>query len=301
MKFLHTFAFVLFLSSVGFASAAREDEVTTHTGTGKTSETACKAARQLASGDGVTGGECRCQFNGRVHICMSDSIVAHDGSRAVSVVEFTPIKPGARVVKAKPSRPAQCDDLVKYRDTDLVSDIDAAMKRFTAARDSLDVLRPLRQEVKRAKLLNPTVDAAHKLTLELKRSANLVSDLLGMMPAAEAAAKGARGFAAIALSKNTERNVAFSMTGEVDSWLAAEIIGMVPTIGSGLKAFYNFADNSAAIEMNQAESSATIDAIDRNLAQVERLLQKQEALLNDSRTQTKLINKVKADIDLKCS
>lgn len=299
MKSLCIFLLAFCLHGVGFAAApSSSDEVTTHTGTGKTSEGACKAAQQLASGNGAAGGECRCQFNGRVHICMSDSRVAQGGAPA-AVIEFTPVKPGARVVKAASARPPQCDELIKYRDTSLVGDIDSAIRGFTAARDSLEVLRPLRQELNRAKLVHPTVDVAHKLTLELKATANLLSDLIGMTTVADGAAKAATGFAAVVLSKGSEGSVAF-LTGEINSWLRAEAFGLIPLIGTTLKTFYNLHENLDAMAKNEAESKATIDSIDRNVAQLERLFRKQEALLNDARTQAKLVNKVKADIDRKC-
>lgn len=275
------------------------EEVTTHRGTGKTSEIACQAARQLASGEGVGAGECRCQFNGRVHICMSDSVIAHGGAKAPVVVEFTPVKPGSRVVKQQTARPKQCDDLIRYRDTSLVGDIDSAIRGFTAARDSLEVLRPLRQELNRARLVNPTIDMAHKLTLEVKTTANLIQDVLGMTTVAEGTAAATTGLTAVLLSKGTEGGTAL-LTGEINSWLIAEATALVPGIGPTLKAFYNLHENLDAIAKNEAESKATIDTIDRNVAQLERLFRKQESLLNDSRTQARLVNKVKAEIDRKC-
>lgn len=295
MKSISVILFACCVHGLAFGA----EEATTHRGTGKTSEIACQAARQLASSEGIAAGECRCQFNGRVHICMSDSVIGHGGAKGPIAIEFTPVKPGKRVIKPQTTRPKQCDDLIRYRDTSLVSDIDSAIRGYAAARDSLDVLRPLRQELNRARLVHPTIDLAHKLTLEVKTSANLIQDMLGMSTVAGAAANATTGLTAALLSSKTEGSVAL-MTGEINSWLIAEATALVPGIGPTLKMFYNLHENLDAIASNEVESKATIDTIDRNVAQLERLFRKQEALLNDSRTQAKLINKVKAEIDRKC-
>lgn len=198
------------------------------------------------------------------------------------------------------AKPANCATLLKVRDTTLAQDVGYAISRYTAATKSLEVLAPLKREALEQLKTSPKVDAAIKLSLALKTAANAVGDILGISPATEAASASATGFAGIVLSKQTDLSLA-TLSGDLDSWVKAEALAMVPVIGAGLKATYNFYGNLQALKEADLDGKTIAAENARNIATLENLLHKQEALLKDSDWRVKMINEARATIDKRCN
>jgi hypothetical protein len=219
--------------------------------------------------------------------------------------------PGASTVSkagdpAKPTKPesktkpANCAALVKYRDTQLAKDFEFAIKHYKAASQSLEVLAPLKKEVLEQKAKLPTVDTALKLTLALKTAANAIGDILGLSPVTETVTATTGKFAAIVLSKQTGLNLAV-LTDDVDSWVQAEALGLIPGIGSALKASYNLYDNLTALKQAELDGKTVVLENAKNIDALEKLLRQQEAMLKNSHWQIKVVNEARAVIDQTCN
>lgn len=215
----------------------------------------------------------------------------------------TASKAGDQAKSTKPeskTKPANCAALVKYRDTQLAKDFEFAIKHYTAASQSLDVLGPLKKEVLEQKASLPSVDTALKLTLALKTAANSIGDILGLSPVTQTVTTTTGKFAAIVLSKQTDLNIAV-LTDGVDSWVQAEALGLIPGIGSALKASYNLYDNLTALKQAELDGKTVVLENAKNIEALEKLLRQQEAMLKNSHWQMKVVNEARALIDQTCN
>jgi hypothetical protein len=203
----------------------------------------------------------------------------------------------AKPTKPEPKpKPANCAALVKYRDTQLAKDFEFAIKHYKAASQSLEVLGPLKKEVLEQKANLPSVDTALKLTLALKTAANAIGDILGLSPVTQTVTTTTGKFAAIVLSKQTDLNLAV-LTDGVDSWVQAEALGLIPGIGSALKASYNLYDNLTALKQAELDGKTVVLENAKNIEGLEKLLRQQEAMLKNSNWQIKVVNEARAVID----
>jgi hypothetical protein len=198
------------------------------------------------------------------------------------------------------NKPANCSALVKYRDTQLAKDLGFAIKNYKAASQSLELIAPLKKEVLEQKAKLPSVDTALKLTLALKTAANAIGDILGLSPVTETVTASAGKFAAVVLSKQTDLNVAV-LTDDVDSWVQAEALGLIPGIGSALKASYNLYGNLTALKQAELDGKTVVLENAKNIESLEKLLRKQEAMLKSSDWRIKMVNEARAAIDQTCN
>lgn len=207
----------------------------------------------------------------------------------------------AKPTKPEPKpKPANCAALVKYRDTQLAKDFEFAIKHYKAASQSLEVLGPLKKEVLEQKANLPSVDTALKLTLALKTAANAIGDILGLSPVTQTVTTTTGKFAAIVLSKQTDLNLAV-LTDGVDSWVQAEALGLIPGIGSALKASYNLYDNLTALKQAELDGKTVVLENAKNIEGLEKLLRQQETMLKNSNWQIKVVNEARAVIDQTCN
>ncbi len=207
----------------------------------------------------------------------------------------------AKPTKPEPkTKPANCAALVKYRDTQLAKDFEFAIKHYKAASQSLEVLGPLKKEILEQKANLPSVDTALKLTLALKTAANAIGDILGLSPVTQTVTTTTGKFAAIVLSKQTDLNLAV-LTDGVDSWVQAEALGLIPGIGSALKASYNLYDNLTALKQAELDGKTVVLENAKNIEGLEKLLRQQEAMLKNSNWQIKVVNEARAVIDQTCN
>ncbi len=215
----------------------------------------------------------------------------------------TASKAGDQAKPTKPeskTKPANCAALVKYRDTQLAKDFEFAIKRYKAASQSLEVLGPLKKEVLEQKANLPGVDTALKLTLALKTAANAIGDILGLSPVTQTVTTTTGQFAAIVLSKQTDLNLAV-LTDGVDGWVQAEALGLIPGIGSALKASYNLYDNLTALKQAELDGKTVVLENAKNIEVLEKLLRQQEAMLKRSDWQVKMVDEARALIDQTCN
>ncbi len=269
---------------------------TQHTGTGLSREKACILAQSKASMGGQTAGECACKIRGNnIHVC--DSASTKPGARIASTPPLT-LESRPQPPKVQP-RPAQCGTMVKYRDTKLADDLNEAIKHYSAASKSLELLTPIKQQSIRLQKGQPLFNDAYKLMLSLKTAATAIGDIMGLLPGTGMAVKTATGFAGKILSSQAELSVSV-LTGEVDSWVATEALGLVPGLGAGLKAAYNFGENLNALKDADEEGRAILIGINQHVSGLERLIRKQDELLKANNFYLKMLNLVKNDIDAMC-
>ncbi len=202
--------------------------------------------------------------------------------------------------QAKPTKPANCAGLVKYRDTQLAKDFEFAIRHYKAASQSLELIAPLKKEVLEQKAKLPSVDTALKLTLALKTAANAIGDILGLSPVTQTVTTTTGKFAAVVLSKQTDLNVAV-LTDDVDSWVQAEALGLIPGIGSALKASYNLYGNLTALKQAELDGKTVVLENAKNIESLEKLLRQQEAMLKSSDWRIKMVNEARAAIDQTCN
>ena len=216
----------------------------------------------------------------------------------------TASKAGDPAKSTKPeskTKPANCATLVKYRDTQLAKDFEFAIKHYKAASQSLERLAPLKKEVLEQQANLPTVDKALKLTLALKTAANAIGDILRLSPVTETVVTATAGkFASIVLSEQTDLNLAV-LTDDVDSWVQAEALALIPGIGSALKASYNLLDNLTALKQAELDGKTVVLENARHIESLEKLLRKQEAMLKSNDWRIKMVNEARAVIDQTCN
>lgn len=226
-----------------------------------------------------------------------------------------PLTPTKTTVKAQttkepvsPSK-AHCVELLKYRDTKLVTDLDRVSKQYLAATKSLALLAPIKRESAELRKKNTTVDIAYKLTLTLKTAADSIGDILLLLPSTGTALKGAKGFSEFILrasdvvdssSIQVEMAQEASFLPNTSKYMATELARKIPGIGDALMAAYHLADNVKSLKDADEEGGKILDLLDQNILSLEKIILQREALLKSSSFKIEMINKEKNDIDKIC-
>lgn len=254
---------------------------------------ACERAQVKVERDGHVSGSCQCE-QPAAWVCRVSSTqeLKAPTSKPIEVAKPAP-------TESKPKK-ASCIALIKYRDTQLVQDFDFAIKHYTAASESLMLLAPLKEQAQDQKAMLPKIDVAIKLSLALQTAANAISDIMGLAPVVKSFPVLAEKFTAEGLTKVADLSVA-AITDELNSWLRAEALGLVPVAGSALKATSHFYDNIKALQAAELDGKAIAEENLQNVNNLEKILHKQEAMLKNSEWQKRMLNAVRADIDRTCN
>lgn len=267
------------------------DLTTRHAGSAKNRDDACMLAQSKASQNGRVVGECTCEKNRReIYICYVDSTQA-DLRSATIAPSNAPPRP-----EQKPSK-AQCDTLIRFRDAELLSSLDFALKKHDSiVHKSLPFLEKVRQESTKLRERQPSMNAAFQLVLLAKTTAEAIGDILKIDPATGVAVGATRGISGMLLNQNLTTSL---LTENLEPYIAQEIAnsGMA---GAALAATYNLTKNMKAHAEAYKDGNQILDAIDDSLGSLNRVIQKQEAALKNTDFKLKIFNEFQNDIAKAC-
>lgn len=197
-----------------------------------------------------------------------------------------------------------CKDLVEYRNHQLVSDFDKAVKKYTVARESLSFLQDVKNESLQLRKSQPMINQAFQLTLSLKTVADTISDLLKINPQTGLAIGGIQNgsiWAESIINTSTAVNLSNSLKDEkVGEYLTAEIISQHSSIGAAVSSAYNLSKNIKEQYSEYKDGQEILNIIDQNILVLEKQIKKLEEQVNSNSLKINTINSIKKKIDSQC-
>lgn len=202
------------------------------------------------------------------------------------------------------AKPEQCEDLVDYRDTQLLEDFDKASKKLTMAQDSLKLLRKVQKDTQIVAEKQPTINKVFQLVLSVKTVNGAIAGILKLNPQTGVIMEGA-GKA----NKWVERVVKASEDAEVldaisnskiENYLFWEAVGSTNTLGSAVKSVHEFTENILEHKEQYKDGEEIVEGLQQQLRTLDKeLLKAQQRVTNSTNTLT-AINKFKNEIDRQC-
>lgn len=202
------------------------------------------------------------------------------------------------------AEPAQCQQLVQYRDGQLFQDMDKAFNRLSAAQNSLQLLDQVRSEIEDARAGQVTLNIAYQLTLTAKTVANSIGGILSLDPAtgkAVQAASGASKWVAAIINTSTATGLATAINdNSLVEYMAMEVTGSLHPVGAGVKAVYTFSQDIQDHHNQQQEGKEILQQLDGHLSQLEGQLKRLHSKAQKQQAKIQAINIIKNEIDRAC-
>jgi hypothetical protein len=210
---------------------------------------------------------------------------------------------GAAPVSKPPAR-TQCEALVKYRDTELSSDLARGLKNYSGAKRSLALLTQVRQEAANLRARQPGVQAAYQLTLGMKTTADAISGILKLdarTRVALGAAKSAGDWSARILNAAQGTSIITALANDsLVEHVVKEAVENSSGFGSALASAYEFVDNLKEHKEVYTQGAEILDVLDSSLAGLERNLRQLDGRLASSTFLLEAVNRRKNEIDKAC-
>lgn len=202
------------------------------------------------------------------------------------------------------AKPEQCEDLVDYRDTQLVADFDKANKKLTMAQDSLKLLRKVQKETQTVADNQPTMNKVFQLILSVKTVNSAIGGILKLNPETGAIMEGA-GKAnkwienVVKTSEDAEVLDAIA-NSKIENYLFWEAVGNTSTLGSALKSVNEFTENILEHKEQYKDGEEIIENLQEQLKSLDKELVKAQQRVTNSTNMITAINKFKNEIDKQC-
>jgi hypothetical protein len=202
------------------------------------------------------------------------------------------------------AKPEQCEDLVDYRDTQLIKDFDKASKKLTMAQDSLNLLRKVQTDTQIVAEKQPTINKVFQLVLSVKTVNSAIASILKLSPQTGAIMESAGN-----ANKWVERVVKVSedidvldaiSNSKIENYLFWEAVGSTNTLGSAVKSVHEFTENILEHKEQYKDGEEIVESLQQHLRSLDKeLLKAQQRVANYTNT-VNAINNFKNIIDKQC-
>lgn len=202
------------------------------------------------------------------------------------------------------AKPKQCEDLVDYRDTQLIEDFDKASKKLTMAQDSLSLLRKVQIDIQTVAEKQPTINKVFQLVLSVKTVNSAIAGILKISPQTGVIMEGAGNAnkwveQVVGVSEDIEVLDAIS-NSKIENYLFWEAVGSTNTLGSAVKSVHEFTENILEHKEQYKDGEEIVESLQQHLRSLDKeLLKAQQRVANHTNTVT-AINKFKNVIDKQC-
>ena len=202
------------------------------------------------------------------------------------------------------AKPKQCEDLVDYRDTQLIEDFDKASKKLTMAQDSLSLLRKVQIDIQTVAEKQPTINKVFQLVLSVKTVKSAIAGILKISPQTGVIMEGAGNAnkwveQVVGVSEDIEVLDAIS-NSKIENYLFWEAVGSTNTLGSAVKSVHEFTENILEHKEQYKDGEEIVESLQQHLRSLDKeLLKAQQRVANHTNTVT-AINKFKNVIDKQC-
>lgn len=202
------------------------------------------------------------------------------------------------------AKPEQCEDLVDYRDTQLLTDFDKASKKLTMAQDSLKLLRKVQKETQAVADKQPTMNKIFQLVLSVKTVNNAIGNILKLNPETgvimEGAGKANKWIEKIVKTSEDAEVLDAIANSKIENYLFWEAVGNTSTLGSTVKSVNEFTENILEHKEQYKDGEEIIENLQEQLKSLDKELVKAQQRVTNSTNMLTAINKFKNEIDRQC-
>lgn len=202
------------------------------------------------------------------------------------------------------ARPKQCEDLVYYRDTQLIKDFDKASKKIIMAQESLILLRKLQADTQIVAEKQPNINKVFQLVLSVKTVNSAIASILKLSPQTGIIMEGAGNAnkwieRVFKVSDDIEVLDAIS-NSKIENYLFWEAVGSTNNLGSTVKSIHEFTENILEHKEQYKDGEEIVGGLQQQLRALDKeLLKAQIRVANHTNTVT-AINEFKNVIDKQC-
>ncbi|MCY1161846.1 hypothetical protein D9M71_18400 [compost metagenome] len=197
-----------------------------------------------------------------------------------------------------------CENLIKYRDTGLFLDYEKAIKKNTAATDSLKLIQQLKKDNDKLLENQPTINLVYQAVLTLKTTSDSIAAILKIVPSYSQALKAADSVnklsAKLINSSNNLKTMSDVISNGIFDTAMQEVLASQSQIFQVMQDVEQLYQNVSEQKNEYEDGNIILKSLEANTnaldAQIKNLNQK----INSNNMQLVIINKVKNDIDAKC-
>lgn len=202
------------------------------------------------------------------------------------------------------ARTEQCEDLVYYRDTQLIKDFDKASKKIIMAQESLILLRKLQTDTQIVAEKQPTINKLFQLVLSVKTVNSAIASILKLSPQTGVIMEGAGNAnkwieRIFKVSDDIEVLDAIS-NSKIENYLFWEAIGSTNNLGSTVKSIHEFTENILEHKEQYKDGEEIVEGLQQHLRGLDKELLKAQKRVADHTNTVTAINKFKNVIDKQC-
>ena len=198
-----------------------------------------------------------------------------------------------------------CSDLVKYRDTQLITDFDKAVRKLNSANNSLALVKQLQSETQSLRDKQPTINQVFQLVLSVQTTNNVIANILKLNPETDvlintAGQSGKWVQRIINTNKSVEITQALS-NSNLDTYLFWDMVGDSQSLGTAIKGIHDFTNDIQEQRENYQDGNEILDNLDDQLKQLNKLLFNAQQRVNNQTIKIETINHFKNSIDEQCN
>lgn len=197
-----------------------------------------------------------------------------------------------------------CENLVKYRDTDLFLDYDKTIKKNTAAIDSLKLIQQIKKENDILLEKQPTINLVYQAVLTLKTTSDSIASILKIVPSYSQSIKAAESASKLSAklinySDNFNKMSDVISNGVFDTAIQ-EVLASQSEIFQIMQDVEQLYENINEQKNEYEDGKEILKLLEKNTNALELQIKELNQKIISSNTKLGIINKLKNDIDTKC-